>query len=41
MQRSSPAIPFRETNMREHDQTSMGGERETFLTTHWSLIEDV
>jgi len=27
--------------MREHDQTSMGGERETFLTTHWSLIEDV
>ncbi len=27
--------------MREHDQTSMGGERETFLTTHWSFIEDV
>ena len=27
--------------MRNHDQTSMGGERETFLTTHWSLIEDV
>lgn len=28
-------------NMRNHDQTSMGGERETFLTTHWSLIENV
>jgi len=27
--------------MRNHDQTSMGGERGTFLTTHWSLIEDV
>jgi hypothetical protein len=27
--------------MRNYDQTSMGGERETFLTTHWSLIEDV
>jgi len=27
--------------MRNHDQTSMGGERDTFLTTHWSLIEDV
>jgi DNA-directed RNA polymerase specialized sigma24 family protein len=27
--------------MRNHDQTSMGGERETFLTTHWSVIEDV
>ena len=27
--------------MRNHDQTSMGGEREAFLTTHWSLIEDV
>jgi DNA-directed RNA polymerase specialized sigma24 family protein len=27
--------------MREQDKTSMGGERETFLTTHWSLIEDV
>ena len=27
--------------MRSHDHTSMGGERETFLTTHWSLIEDV
>jgi len=24
-----------------HEQTSMGGERETFLTTHWSLIENV
>jgi DNA-directed RNA polymerase specialized sigma24 family protein len=23
------------------DRTDMGGERETFLTTHWSLIEDV
>jgi len=27
--------------MSSHDQTSMGGEREAFLTTHWSLIEDV
>jgi DNA-directed RNA polymerase specialized sigma24 family protein len=27
--------------MWEHDQTSMGGEKETFLTTQWSLIEDV
>jgi DNA-directed RNA polymerase specialized sigma24 family protein len=27
--------------MRGRDQTSMGGTRETFLTTHWSLIEDV
>jgi len=27
--------------MRNHDQTSMGGESGTFLTTHWSLIEDV
>jgi DNA-directed RNA polymerase specialized sigma24 family protein len=27
--------------MRDYDQTSMGGQRETFLTTHWSLIEDV
>ena len=27
--------------MSSHDQTSMGGEREMFLTTHWSLIEDV
>ncbi len=27
--------------MWNHDKTSMGGERETFLTTHWSLIEDV
>jgi RNA polymerase sigma-70 factor (ECF subfamily) len=26
--------------MGQHDQTSMGGERGTFLTTHWSLIED-
>jgi len=28
-------------DMRPKDQTDMGGERETFLTTHWSLIEDV
>jgi RNA polymerase sigma-70 factor (ECF subfamily) len=28
-------------DMREKDETDMGGERETFLTTHWSLIEDV
>ncbi len=27
--------------MGKHDQTSLGGPRETFLTTHWSLIEDV
>jgi len=27
--------------MGSHDQTSMGGQREAFLTTHWSLIEDV
>jgi RNA polymerase sigma-70 factor (ECF subfamily) len=27
--------------MSSHDQTSMGGEREAFLTTHWSLIENV
>ena len=27
--------------MRHQDQTSMGGEKGTFLTTHWSLIEDV
>lgn len=24
-----------------HDQTDMGGAREVFLTTHWSLIEDI
>jgi RNA polymerase sigma-70 factor (ECF subfamily) len=27
--------------MGNYDQTSMGGERDAFLTTHWSLIEDV
>lgn len=27
--------------MRRKDQTDMGGLRESFLTTHWSLIEDV
>lgn len=27
--------------MRDYDQTSMGGDRGTFLTTHWSLIEGV
>jgi DNA-directed RNA polymerase specialized sigma24 family protein len=27
--------------MAYRDRTDMGGERETFLTTHWSLIEDV
>lgn len=27
--------------MRNHEQTSMGGERDAFLTTHWSLIENV
>jgi hypothetical protein len=28
-------------DMGGYDQTSMGGDRGTFLTTHWSLIEDV
>jgi RNA polymerase sigma-70 factor (ECF subfamily) len=27
--------------MRPKDQTDMGGMRESFLTTHWSLIEDI
>ena len=27
--------------MGRHDQTDMGGVREAFLTTHWSLIEGV
>ena len=27
--------------MGAYDRTSMGGDRGTFLTTHWSLIEDV
>jgi RNA polymerase sigma-70 factor (ECF subfamily) len=27
--------------MKGYDQTSMGGEVEMFLTTHWSLIDDV
>ncbi|MHC4207826.1 MAG: RNA polymerase sigma factor [Planctomycetota bacterium] len=27
--------------MRPHDYTDMGGNSETFLTTHWSLIENV
>ena len=27
--------------MSSHDRTSMGGQREAFLTTHWSLIEDL
>lgn len=27
--------------MKRHDQTNMGGEIETFLTTHWSLIENI
>jgi hypothetical protein len=26
---------------RYHDQTDMGGAGEVFLTTHWSLIEDI
>ena len=26
---------------RRHDQTDMGGTGEVFLTTHWSLIEDI
>ena len=24
-----------------HDQTNMGGLREAFLTTHWSLVEHI
>jgi hypothetical protein len=27
--------------MGDYEHTSMGGQREAFLTTHWSLIEDV
>jgi RNA polymerase sigma-70 factor (ECF subfamily) len=27
--------------MEREDQTDMGGVRESFLTTHWSLIEDI
>ena len=27
--------------MGSYDQTSMGGQREAFLTTHWSLIENI
>ena len=27
--------------MKFHDQTDMGGTREAFLTTHWSLIEGI
>jgi len=27
--------------MSPKDQTDMGGTRESFLTTHWSLIEDI
>jgi DNA-directed RNA polymerase specialized sigma24 family protein len=28
-------------NMRPHDYTDMGGTSEAFLTTHWSLIENI
>ena len=28
-------------NMRPHDYTDMGGTSEAFLTTHWSLVEDI
>ena len=28
-------------NMKPHDYTNMGGTSEAFLTTHWSIIEDV
>jgi len=40
---SGPVQPYRvrKPNMGQRDQTSMGGERGTFLTTHWSLIEHV
>ena len=27
--------------MKHNDQTDMGGPRDTFLTTHWSLIENI
>ena len=27
--------------MKGQDKTSMGGQRETFLTTHWSLIKNI
>ena len=27
--------------MRSDDQTDIGGDRQTFLTTHWSLIESI
>lgn len=27
--------------MRDHDMTSMGGQENAFLTTHWSLIEEI
>ena len=27
--------------MGRRDQTDMGGEREVFLTTHWSLIDGI
>ena len=27
--------------MSGHDRTRMGGDRGTFLTTHWSLIDGV
>jgi len=36
-----PDVLFGAFRMKVYDQTSMGGEAEMFLTTHWSLIEDV
>jgi RNA polymerase sigma-70 factor (ECF subfamily) len=33
--------PVEQEIVRRRDQTDMGGAAETFLTTHWSLIEDV
>jgi len=35
------AIYFVINKMGNYDHTSMGGQIETFLTTHWSLIKDV
>ena len=32
---------YRTQTMERHDQTNMGGEIESFLTTHWSLIENI
>ena len=36
-----PAVVDGVANMKRRDQTDMGGTGAAFLTTHWSLIEDV